>query len=114
VYAQIFGAFDFNAMKLVPPGTKAIIHDKPDKRRTWAAHGQIGYFIGPALEHYHCYRIYYPKSRAERIGDTVEFFPEKAKFPITSSVDRAIDAANDFAKALKHPAPESPIQIQNP
>jgi len=28
-YAQIFGAFYFNAKPLVPPGTKAIIHDKP-------------------------------------------------------------------------------------
>jgi len=37
----------------------------------------------------------------------VEFFPEKAKLPITSSADRAIEAANDLAEALKHFAPES-------
>jgi hypothetical protein len=28
-YAQISGAFDYNATLLVPPGIKCIIHEKP-------------------------------------------------------------------------------------
>jgi hypothetical protein len=31
-YAQLHGSFDFNRTPLAPPGTKVVIHVKPDKR----------------------------------------------------------------------------------
>jgi hypothetical protein len=31
---------------------KNIALEKPGKRRTWAPHGQHGYFLGPAMHHY--------------------------------------------------------------
>ena len=53
-YALLYGTFDFNRTPLAPPGTKVIIHDKSTKRVSWAYHGQIGFYIGPAFEHYRC------------------------------------------------------------
>lgn len=50
--AQLFGNFDFNATPLAPPGTKVLIHEKPNHRPTWAPHGSKGWYLGPALEHY--------------------------------------------------------------
>jgi hypothetical protein len=49
-----FGQYDFNRAPLAPPGTRIIAHETPDRRRTWAPHGQDGCYIGPALEHYRC------------------------------------------------------------
>jgi hypothetical protein len=30
-------------------GTRIIAHETPNLRRTWAPHGQDGWYIGPAL-----------------------------------------------------------------
>jgi len=63
-YAQLHGNFDFNRTPLAPPGTKVVIHVKPDKRKSWDPHGNTGWYTGPAMEHYRCYNIYVPKTRA--------------------------------------------------
>ena len=33
-YASLFGNFDFNKTPLAPPGTKVVIHSKPENRAT--------------------------------------------------------------------------------
>jgi hypothetical protein len=52
---HIFGQYDFN--RSPSTGTRIIAHDTPGRRRTWAPHGQDGWYIGPALEHYRCYTV---------------------------------------------------------
>ena len=58
VYEQLYGIFDYNKTPMAPPGCKVIIHEKPNQCASWAPHGQGGWYIGPAMEHYHCYKIY--------------------------------------------------------
>jgi hypothetical protein len=70
------GTFDYNRTSLAPPGTKILIHEKPNQRRSWDPHGVEGWYLGPATDHYRCYRVYVSKTRAERITDTVELFPQ--------------------------------------
>jgi hypothetical protein len=74
---HIFGQYDFNRVPMAPPGTRIIAHETPCRRRTWAPHGQDGWYIGPALEHYLCYTVYITKTRSNRIVETVHFFPQK-------------------------------------
>ena len=74
-YAQLEGAFDFTRTPLAPLGTCVIVHEKPTQRRTWAPHGVDGWYIGPAMDHYQCYRVWIPSTHAERTADTVQFFP---------------------------------------
>jgi hypothetical protein len=106
-YTQISGAFDYNATPLAPPGTKIVIHEKPSVRGSWAPHGLDGWYIGPALEHYQCYRVHVNNTNAERIGDTVEFFPQHVQMPKLSSADAAMQAASDLIYALEHPTLET-------
>jgi hypothetical protein len=49
---HIFGQHDFNRSPLAPPGTRIIAYETPGKRKNLAPHGQGGWYIGPALEHY--------------------------------------------------------------
>ena len=42
---------------------------------SWAEHGLVGYYVGPAHEHYRCYRIWIPATKAFRISDCCEWFP---------------------------------------
>jgi hypothetical protein len=46
---HIFGQCDFNRAPMAPPGTRIIAHETPSRRKTWAPHGQDGWYIGPAL-----------------------------------------------------------------
>ena len=107
--ALIHGPFDFNRTPLAPPGTKVLIHIKPNMRETWAPHGTEGWYIGPALNHYRCYRVYANETRSERIADTLAWFPTEVKMPTASSTDAAITAANDLVTALQNPHPASAL-----
>ena len=108
-YAQLHGVFDYNRTPLAPPGTRIIAHEKPTQRASWAPHGQDGWYIGPAMEHYRCYKVYINKTRSERTVDTVEFFPTQFTMPRLSSADAAMRAANDLIAALRNPHPSAPF-----
>jgi hypothetical protein len=77
-HAQLNGTFDYNRTPMAPPGTRVILHKTPAQRGTWATHGERGWYIGPAPEHYRNYRLYVTKTAAERICGTVEFFQVSA------------------------------------
>jgi hypothetical protein len=71
---HIDGQYDYNRAPMAPPGTRIIAHETPNIRRTWAPHGQDGWYIGLALEQYRCYTVYITKKISERVVETVEFF----------------------------------------
>jgi hypothetical protein len=72
--SHIFGQYDFKRAPMAPPGTRTFAHETPERRRTWAPHGQDGWYIGPTLEHYRCYMVYITKTISNRIVETVGFF----------------------------------------
>ena len=104
-YMELEGVFDYNKTPLAPPGTKVVIHEKPDKQASWAAHGVDGWYLGPAMEHYRCYRVYFNHTRAERNADTVEFFPQHTKVPSIAANDASTTAAQEIVAALSDPKP---------
>jgi hypothetical protein len=111
---HIFGQYDFNIAPMAPPGTRIIAHGTPIRRKTWAPHGQDGWYIGPSLEHYRCYTVYITKTRGNIIVETVEFSPEKFTLSFPSSHDFATQAAADLTHALLHPQPAGPFcQVSN-
>jgi hypothetical protein len=106
---HIDGQYDYKRSPMEPPGTRIIAHETPSRRRTWAPHGQYGWYIGPALERYRCYTVYVNKTRGEQIVETVEFFPEEFKLPFLSTQELATQAAKELTHALLHPQPAGPF-----
>jgi hypothetical protein len=106
---HIFGQYDFNREPMAPPGTRIIAHETPNRRSTWAPHGQDGWYLGPALDHYRCYTVYITKTRGNRIVETVDFFPEKFTLPFPTPQDLATKAAAELTSALLHPQPAGPF-----
>jgi hypothetical protein len=76
--------YDYNKAPMAPLGTRIISHETSNRRRTWAPHGQDGWYIGPALEHYRCYTVYISKTRRERVVEIVGFFPTEVTLPFPS------------------------------
>ena len=60
---------------------RIVLHEKPHQRGTWAPHGVEGFYLGPALEHYRCYRGWVIKTQRERIVDTVAWHPQNVMMP---------------------------------
>jgi hypothetical protein len=109
-HAQLNSLFDYNKTPLAPPGTKVIIHEKPDRLGSWSPHGLNGWYVGPAMEHYHAHRVYCSTTGHERISDTVDFFPKHCKVSGLSSADAATIAALDLMNALTDPTPITPFK----
>jgi len=107
-WSQVHGLFDFNRTPLAPPGTRVLVHE-PSLRGTWSPHAVDGWYLGPAMLHYRCYRVWILETTSERIADTVVWFPTKVSMPKSSSTDAVIAAAQDLTSALLHPSPASPL-----
>ena len=56
-WEALFGNFNFDATPLGPAGCQVLTHNKPAIRKSWDFRTQDGFYIGPALNHYCCYRI---------------------------------------------------------
>ena len=108
-YEQLNGGFDFNRTPLGPLGCKVIFHEMPSARGSWSPHGVEGYYIGPAMEHYRCYKVWIEETRSDRTGNTLVWLPKMVPVPKTSSADAAVTAALDLIHALQHPHPASPL-----
>jgi hypothetical protein len=108
-HAQVNGHFDFNRTPLGPVGCRVIAHEKPANRNTWAPHGLDGWYIGPALESYRCYKVWIYETRAIRICDTLTWFPTKVQMPHSSSLEIIATSLRDITNALTNPSPRSPI-----
>jgi hypothetical protein len=104
--AYYHGLIDYNKTLFGPPGCKIIAHEKPSQRRTWEAHGQPGWSLGPAMQYYWCQNVYITVTASERIVDTLEFSPHNSPIPKMSSTDCILMAAQDMTDALKHPHPD--------
>lgn len=102
-YAQVFGSFDFNVTPLAPPGIRVLVHEKPHNRATWSPHALDGWYIGPAMKSYRCYTVWMWDTRAERIADTIMWFPTKVRMPIASSNDLVLAGIRDIQHALSNP-----------
>ena len=108
-YAQLEGTFDFTHTPLSPPGIRVIIHEKPTTPQTWAPHGTDGWYLGPALHHYQCYRVWVPCTHAEHIVDTISFFPKAIPLPKLTHKDAAIQATHKLTHALQQPCFRGPL-----
>lgn len=66
-YTVLNGMYDYMAHPMAPPGCQVIVHEKTSQRGTWEKHGEDGWYLKPAMEHYRCYKTYIPKMGREDI-----------------------------------------------
>ncbi len=67
------GPFDFNKTPLGPVGCRVLIHAKPATRRSWGFCAKNGFYIGPAMDSYRCFKLANADTKSQVISDTVEF-----------------------------------------
>ena len=96
--------FDFMRNPMAPVGTRVLIYESPNIRQSWAAHGVDGFYIGPALQHYRCFRTMPITTLSERITNTVAWLPAAFKMPGSDPHALLQTAISDLANALQQVA----------
>ena len=91
-WEALFGPYNFDATPLGPAGCCVQIHIKPSLRRSWDFCAQDGFYVGPALQHYHCYRVLTKDSRAVIVSDAIKFRPHNLPSPHITTEDKIIHA----------------------
>ena len=89
-YHQVFGAFDYNRTPMAPPGIKIYVHARPELRKTFAPHATRAWYLGPALNHYRCHRVFIPSTNKERVAETVVWQPHHCKMPTPTKDELAL------------------------
>ena len=86
-----------------------VIRNRPNYRALWSPHGEDGWYIVTVMENYRFHKAYIPKTRAERISDTVYFSPKQFNVPHMSSTDATFHTSQDLICAIHNPSPSSPL-----
>jgi hypothetical protein len=103
------GPFDFNKTPLGPVGCRVLIHAKPATRCLWDFCAKNGFYIGPALDSYRCFKLVNADTKSQVISDTVEFCHSYLSVPAPSTKDRIIHGLQVVAGALTGLAPPTSI-----
>ena len=87
-YEGFYGTtYDFDAHPIAPFGTKVMIYESPEQRKTWAHHGVQGYYLGPQDNTYRGYKVWVIGTRHLRDSNTLEWFPSPYHQPLTDARD---------------------------
>ncbi|KAJ1398010.1 hypothetical protein B484DRAFT_339767, partial [Ochromonadaceae sp. CCMP2298] len=93
--------YDYDAHPFVHAGCKVVVHESPDTRGSWAAHGHVGFYIGPAAGHYRCFRAWMPHTHHVRISGTIAWFPKDLVIPGNSVMEHFTAAASDLISSIQ-------------
>jgi hypothetical protein len=100
-YAHINGPFDYNKMPLAPMGCAVQVHEKTDKRGSWAYHSVDGWYLNTSPEHYRVHNCYIKNTKNTRLSDTVQFQHKSITNPEITPLDKLMRAIANCKAALQ-------------
>ena len=101
-YAHMNGPFDYNKMPLAPLGCNVQVHEKADKRGTWAFHSVDGWYVQTSPEHYRTHKCHIKSTNSDRFSDTVQFQHKRITNPSVSAKDKLMNAIAACQQALNN------------
>ena len=92
---------------MAPPGMKCLVHIKPNQQQSWGVHADNGFYIGPALKNYCCYKVIMQQTNTNRTMDTISF-QHHILLPAVSATDCLVTAIKQLQDAItKHTVTEA-------
>ena len=90
-----------------------LIHAKPATRHSWNYRARDGFYIGPPLDSYRCFKLFKYDKQSQVISDTVEFRHAYRTIPSISPEDKIINGLQVMATALSNaPQPTSITHLE--
>lgn len=102
-HASIWGNYDLLKHPIAPPGSQVMAHIPTNQRTSWAPRATPEFYLGPAMDHYCCYRIYVNTTSRERVTDSLEFITTPPNAPTLHKRNMLEDAANIIIDATSSP-----------
>jgi hypothetical protein len=99
-YAHLSGPFDYNKMPLAPMGCEVQVHEKTDKRGTWAYHSVDGWYLNTSPEHYRVHNCHIKSTKSKRLTDTIQFKHKHITNLTLSHQDKIMHAIANCKAAL--------------
>jgi len=100
-WAQLHGTVNFLQTPIAPAGTKVVIFETPKQRASWAPHGVDGFYIGPAMHHYRCYKVFVTKTKHTRIAETLSWHPHLVTMPGQTADETLLAAIQDLQSVIQ-------------
>ena len=79
VYAHLHGTYNFGTTPLSPLGVRVLLYNDSNHTVSYVVHGDEAYYLGPALEHYRCYKLLFPSTGGIKICATAQFFQQMSQ-----------------------------------
>jgi hypothetical protein len=105
-YAHLYGQHNYNKHPFVPIGMEALVHDKPQMRRTYAEHPRKAFVLGTSIEHYRCWKFWSIDTRSTWVSGAAFFKHKYITNPAVSPEDLVIAAAANLSQALATNMPQ--------
>jgi hypothetical protein len=102
---HLFGPYNFDATPMGPAGCRVLIHTKASIRRSWENRCHEGFYIGPSLVHYRCYRVLNTHSGAVTISDALKFRHHYLPTPELSTADKLLHAVQAIHNTIARVSP---------
>jgi hypothetical protein len=88
-------------MPLAPMGCEVQVHEKADKRGTWAYHSVDGWYLTTSPDHYCTHLCHIKNTSSDRLLDTVHFKHKHITNPTLTHADKIMQALSHCAQVLK-------------
>ena len=106
-YAYVYGQHEYNSAPFVPIVMESLVHDKPNKIKTFAEHCRKGYVLGTPFEHYCAWHFLDVKYHCHQSFNNSVTQAQIHFKPKHHPADAAIYATGNLASALKGKFPAS-------
>ncbi len=112
-YHGIYRApYDFLAHPIAPCGTLVVVHDH--QRATWDPYGQVGFYLGPSLNHYRSYRCLISATNSIRVHDSIILYPAPLVVPDASRLDLLLNLTQQLTTCALYPTLDSDLETKDP
>jgi hypothetical protein len=99
--AHLSRPFDYNKMPLAPMGCEAQVHEKPNKRGTWAYHSVNGWYLFTSPEHFCTHNCHIKHTKSKQLSDTVQLQHKHITNPSITHANKAMHAPAECIKAIQ-------------
>jgi hypothetical protein len=107
------GLFNFNMTPLNLVSCRVLIHAKPATWQSWDLCTKPGFYIGPALDSYRCFKLVKSNTKSQVISDTVKFCHSYLSVPVPSAKDKIIHGLQVVAGAIRGAPPPTSVSQLN-
>jgi hypothetical protein len=96
-------------MPLGQVGCHVLIHARPATWQSWDFRAKLGFYIGPALDSYRCFKLVKSDTKSQVILDTVEFCHSYLSVTVPSAKDKIIHGLQVVAGTIRGAPPSTSV-----